>query len=98
MKRLEYERRIRTTPGHAKNAAEAVMCLAQVARERHRLGQERRSLAKRMQRIEARLTAIAATETKLVPFLRTDHTAGAGASGTVPRPGLPAPFAAILQY
>jgi hypothetical protein len=70
MRRLEYERRIRTAPGHARNAAEAVMFLAAVARERHRLGQEQRSLVKRMQRIEARLTAIAATETKLVPMIQ----------------------------
>ena len=70
MKRLEYERRIRTAPGHARNAAEAVMFLAQVARERHRLGQEQRSLVKRMQRIQARLSAIAETETKLVPMLQ----------------------------
>jgi hypothetical protein len=88
MRRLEYERRIRTAPGHARNAAEAVMYLAQVARERHRLGQEQRTLVKRMQRIEARLTAIAATETKLAPMIQV------GPSRT------PAPRAAglVLQY
>jgi len=89
MKRLEYERRIRTAPGHARNAAEAVMCLAQVARERHRLGQEQRTLAKRMQRIEARLTAIAATETKLVPMIQNGQSRAVAA----PRVG-----GLVLQY
>ena len=72
MKRLEYARRYRTVPTHSRNSADAVMVLAQVARERHRLGQEQRSLVKRMRRIEARLTAIAAAETKLVPKIRIE--------------------------
>jgi hypothetical protein len=70
MKRLDYTRPIRSAPGRARNAAEAVMVLASVARERHRLQQERRSLAKRMHRIDARLTAIAGTETRLVPTIQ----------------------------
>ena len=70
MKRLEYTRSIRSVPGHARNAAEAVMVLAHVARERHRLEQERRSLAKRLIRIDARLIAIAGTETRLVPAIQ----------------------------
>lgn len=97
MRRLEYERRTRTVPGHARNAAEAVMCLAQVARERHRLGQERRTLAKRIQRIEARLTAIAATETKLVPLIQAEH-APAAVPGRLARPLPPQSGAMTLHY
>jgi hypothetical protein len=66
VKRLEYRRRIRSVPGHARNAAEAVMYLAHVARERHRLEQEQNSLVKRISRIRARLARIAGAETKLV--------------------------------
>ena len=73
MKKLEFERpRSRTIRSRARSAADAVMVLAHVARERSRLGQERQSLVKRMKRIEARLTAIAATETKLVPMIRVE--------------------------
>jgi hypothetical protein len=70
MKRLDYTRRIRTVPGHARNAAEAVMYLAHVARERFRLEQERKSLTKRIQKIEVRLTQIAGTENKLAPTMQ----------------------------
>jgi hypothetical protein len=72
MKRLEYVRRIRSVPAHAtaRNAAEAVMVLAHVARERHRLQQERRSLGKRIDRIEARLIEIAGAERRLVPVIQ----------------------------
>jgi len=88
MKRLEYTRRIRTVPGHVRNAAEAVMYLAHVARERYRLEQERKSLAKRIQRIEVRLTQISGTETKLVPAMQ----ASPQRPGDVDVP-LPAPMA-----
>jgi hypothetical protein len=70
MKRLEYERRIRQVPTFGRRTADPAMALAQVARERRRLGEEQRSLAKRMKRIDARLTAIAAAESRLVPMIR----------------------------
>jgi|SRR5690349_2414243 hypothetical protein len=73
MKRLESIRRFRSVRGVAgqvRNAAEAVMVLAHVARERHRLEQERRSLGKRLTRIEERLTEIAGTEMRLVPTIQ----------------------------
>ena len=70
MRRLEYLRRTRSAPGRVKNATEAVMCLAQVARERHRLQQERRGLAKRLSRIDARLGALVHTETRLAPMIQ----------------------------
>jgi hypothetical protein len=73
MKRLEIVRRFRSVrgvAGQARNAAEAVMVLAHVARERHRLEQERRSLGKRLTRIDARLTEIAGTEMRLVPTIQ----------------------------
>jgi hypothetical protein len=57
-------------PGRARNTAEAAMYLAHVARERHRLQQERTSLEKRIRRIERQLTLIAGTEGKLVPALQ----------------------------
>jgi len=108
MKKLEFERpRSRTIRSHARSAADAVMVLAQVARERYRLGQERQSLVKRMKRIEARLTAIAATETKLVPMIRVEKPgpmAGADSpppAAYVPPPPRPAPAygaGMTLQY
>lgn len=97
MKRLEYERRFRTLRTHSRNAADPVMLLAQVARERHRLGQEQRSLVKRIKRIEARLTAIAATETKLFPMLRSDSPPDRD-TGPAPRPALAFGPAITLQY
>ena len=70
MRRLEYARRVRSAPGRARNTAEAVMFLAAVARERHRLDQERNSLERRIARIDARLAVLAGTETKLVPAIQ----------------------------
>jgi hypothetical protein len=70
MRRLEFERpRTRSVRSTPRTSAEAVMVLAQVSRERNRLGQERESLAKRMKRIESRLNAIAVAETKLAPMV-----------------------------
>ena len=70
MRRLEYTRKTATARPRTRTAAEAVMALAQVARERHRLEQERRGLARRLQRIDLRLTEIAGTETRLVPAIQ----------------------------
>jgi hypothetical protein len=70
MRRLEYTRKTPTARPRTRTAAEAVMALAQVARERHRLEQERRGLERRLQRIDSRLTEIAGTETKLVPAIQ----------------------------
>jgi len=94
MKRLECIRRFRSVrgvAGQARNAAEAVMVLAHVARERHRLEQERRSLGKRLTRIDARLTEIAGTEMRLVPAIQAmPHRPAESESAVVPVP-LPAP-------
>jgi hypothetical protein len=60
MKRLEYSRRVRTAPGHARNAADALLQRLQVTFERQRLEQERMALVRRVRRIEARLLAIGA--------------------------------------
>jgi hypothetical protein len=108
MKKLEFERpRSRTIRSHVRSTTDAVMVLAHVARERYRLGQERQSLVKRMKRIEARLTAIAATETKLVPMIRVDTQGPMTGADTpppavyVPPPPRPAPAYAggmTLQY
>ncbi len=97
MRRLEYTRTVRAVPGRTRNTAEAAMFLAHVVRERHRLEQERRSLEKRIRRINARLTSIAGTETKLGPSLRPEPTGRAAA--TVSRPGLPPEIGEVtLQY
>ena len=94
MKRLEIVRRFRSVrgvAGQARNAAEAVMVLAHVARERHRLEQERRSLGKRITRIDARLTEIAGTEMRLVPTIQAmPHRP----SDAEPSPSMPVPVRA----
>jgi len=77
MRRLEYTRRGRAVTTHAKNASEAVMCLAQVARERQRLQQERVSLEKRMRMIATRLLQLAGAEQKLVPVAQLTVSATA---------------------
>lgn len=109
MKRLECIRRFRSVrgvAGQARNAAEAVMVLAHVARERHRLEQERRSLGKRLTRIDARLTEIAGTEMRLVPTIQAmpHRPADAESAVVVPVPvrvraALPAGVTQVtLQY
>lgn len=70
MRRLEYTRKLPNARLRTRTAAEAVMALAQVARERHRLEQERRGLERRLQRIDLRLTEISGTETRLVPAIQ----------------------------
>lgn len=57
------------------------MFLAAVARERHRLEQERKSLERRMTRIDARLGVLADTETKLVPAIQVSGMAAQNATG-----------------
>jgi hypothetical protein len=88
MKRLEIVRRFRSVrgvAGQARNAAEAVMVLAHVARERHRLEQERRSIGKRLTRIDARLTEIAGTEMRLVPTIQAmPHRPAVSEAAAVP--------------
>ena len=89
MKRLESIRRFRSVRGVAgqvRNAAEAVMVLAHVARERHRLEQERRSLGKRLTRIDARLTEIAGTEMRLVPTIQAVPHRPADSEASPPLP------------
>src|SRR5215831_3678421 len=95
MKRLEYERRVRTVRTHCRNGADPVMVLAQVTRERFRLGQEHKSLIKRVKRIEARLSAIAVAETKLMPMIRVDRPAAAAAAAAS-APVAPAPPSALM--
>jgi hypothetical protein len=92
MKRLEYARRIRSAPGRARNTAEAVMFLAAVARERHRLEQEKRSLERRITRIDARLGVLADTETKLVPAIQLAAAPAGPATAATPRPAAPPPL------
>ena len=51
MRRLECARPARTSTGHARNAGEAVQQLAHIARERQRLGQERKALMRRIRKL-----------------------------------------------
>ena len=102
-RRLDCSRRIRSAPGQARNSAEAVMFLAQVTRERHRLEQERRSLDMRLAKIQKRLGAIADAETRLVPLIhlgKVEATQTAGAAAPPARHTVIAPGVAefTLQY
>lgn len=85
-RRLECSRRIRSVPGRARNSAEAIMFLAEVARERHRLEQERRSLDVRIAKIVKRLGSIADAETRLVPLIHLGTPAAAGGTATTAPP------------
>ena len=85
-RRLETSRRVRSAPGRARNSVEAIMVLAAVARERHRLEQERRSLDVRIAKIQKRLGAIADTETRLVPLIQLPGSAAAEATVALAAP------------
>lgn len=71
MRRLEYARKVRSMPFRAGDSTEAVIALAQIARERRRLQQERHTLLRRIGRIDFRLGEIGVTETRIVPILQT---------------------------
>ena len=102
MNRLEYTRRGRSGTTRVKSAAEAVMVLAHVARERIRLEQERRSLHRRLGRIEARLMAITGAETRLVPIIQvgkgTAATSRPAAAGGARVPTPAGVMEVTLQY
>ena len=70
MRRLEYNRKVRSAPFRAEDSAEAVIALAQMVRERRRLQQERHTLLRRIGRIDFRLGEIGASETRIVPILQ----------------------------
>jgi hypothetical protein len=89
MRRLEFtNRRVRAVPGRARNAAEAMMYLANAARERHRIDQEKKALLKRLHALDSRLTALAGEETKLNQLARP---ADADAPASPPPPAPPVP-------
>ena len=105
MRRLECARPARTTICQARNAGEAVQQLAHVARERQRLGQERKALMRRIRKIDARLRAITAVEQKLLPLMRHEADSHTGTAAPLPAPsprrqvGLPIGFReSTLQY
>ena len=77
MKRLEFSRKVRTSRCQARDSTEAVIALAQIARERKRLEQERYTLMKRIGRIDFRLGEIGATETRIVPIIAMTVQPGA---------------------
>ena len=70
MRRLEYQRKVRSAPFQARTAAEPILFLAQIVRERRRLEQELTSLLKRIGRINLRLDEIGSTETKIAPTIK----------------------------
>ena len=100
MRRLEYLRRTRSAPGRARNATEAVLVLAHVTRERHRLQQERAGLEKRLRGIEVRLAELTVTETRLAPALQMQlDRLTAGTAVREPVAPLPAGVGEVtLQY
>ena len=93
MRRLEVTRPSRTATGKARNAGEAAQQLAHITRERLRIGQERRALLRRIQKIDARFVALSALEDTLVPMIRQE----ADRARTVRLPAVPAaPVAAAM--
>ena len=90
MRRLECARPARTATGQARNAGEAVQQLAHIARERQRLGQERKAIVRRMHKIDARLEAMTTLEDKLMPMMRQDAERAKAAALPTPTPA-PAP-------
>lgn len=68
-RRMEHVRTMRNkvTPFQAATASGALMGLAQLGQEKERLMNEKKNCAKRIEKIEARLTKIAATEAWLRP-------------------------------
>ena len=77
MRRLEYQRKVRTVPFQARNSADPVLFLAQIVRERRRLEQELGTLMRRIGRINVRLDEIGTTETKIVPVIRVTSDSNA---------------------
>ena len=105
MRRLEYQRKVRSAPFQARTAAEPILFLAQIVRERRRLEQELTGLLKRIGRINLRLDEIGSTETKIAPTIKvaSEPTAPpkvAARSSRIERPRtLPTGFTEFtLQY
>jgi hypothetical protein len=102
MKRLEFTRPGRNAVFHPRTSGEAVTHLAQMTRERQRLQQERKTLMRRVRRLDARLKVIAATEARLVPMIQIQRAEAAreGNAGTPRRSvSLPAGVRELtLQY
>jgi hypothetical protein len=84
MRRLEFTRPGRNAATLPRNAGEAVTQLAHLARERQRLQQERATLMRRIRRIDTRLRAIAATETRLMPLIHAEVQAKSAGEATTP--------------
>ena len=99
MRRLEISRPLRTTvTARARNAGEAVQQLAHLSRERHRLGQERIAVMRRIRKIDARLEAIAATEGKLLPMIQVEAAPPPAPAAKRPTVAPPGPGEVTLQY
>jgi hypothetical protein len=79
MKRLEHIRTLRNRASRfqAKTPHGAVMVLAQVAQEKQRLGQERGTWARRIEKIDKRLQEIAAMEDQLSALASLARVTGA---------------------
>lgn len=88
MRRLESTRPARTSIGRARNAGEAAQQLAHITRERLRMGQERKALLGRVQKIDTRLESLAALEDKLLPMMRKEADR---AKAALPPQGPPLP-------
>ena len=86
MRRLECARPARTSTGQARNAGEAVQQLAHIARERQRLGQERKALTRRVKKIDGRLETMATLEQKLLPMMKNEVDRAKAAAAVSPPP------------
>jgi hypothetical protein len=96
MRRLEFSRPGRTATGKARNAGEAAQQLSHLTRERMRIGQERKALLGRVQKIDARLVALAALEEKLLPMMRKETAAKTAPPSPDPPSAAPLPVAPPL--
>lgn len=70
MKRLEFVRKMRGARCQAKTSDEAIMFLAQIARERRRLEQERVCLLRRLGQIDLRIGEIGISENRIAPAIK----------------------------
>mgnify|MGYP001106949990 FL=1 len=101
MKRLEHIRTLRnqTARMQAKTPGGAVMVLAQLAQEKHRLQQEKGNWETRVHKIEARLKKIEEMEEQLLSVANLLRTSRAGKPGAGLDRDLPPGFtAAVLRY
>lgn len=98
MKRIEFMGHRRKSAMQSRNAADAVMMLAQITLERRRLEQERSSLEKRLRRIDGRLHMIAGAETRLIPAIHVSPSSQSKPAIPLNAPAHPRFAEFVVQY